>query len=72
MLRVDATKGLTTAPSSGCARGPWRTPERVKIATLHYIAWFNHGRLFEACGDIPPAELEAARYRQNAALAEAG
>lgn len=29
------------------------------------------GTLYEACGDIPPAELEAA-YCQNAALTEAG
>ena len=53
-------------------RGPWRTAEQVEIATLEYVDWFNHRRLYEACGDIPPAELEAAYYRQNAALAEAG
>jgi putative transposase len=53
-------------------RGPWRTAEQVEIATLHYVDWFNRQRLFEACGDIPPAELEAAYYRQNAGLAEAG
>jgi hypothetical protein len=32
-----------------------------------YVNWFNHRPLYEACGDIPPAELEAAHYRQNAA-----
>ena len=53
-------------------RGPWRTAEQVEIATLHYVDWFNRQRLFETCGDIPPAELEAAYYRQNAAFAEAG
>jgi putative transposase len=53
-------------------RGPWRTVEQVEIATLEYVDWFNHRRLFEACGDIPPAELETAHYRQQAALAEAG
>ena len=53
-------------------RGPWRTAEQVEIATLHYIDWFNRHRLFEACGDIPPAELETAYYRQNTGLAEAG
>jgi putative transposase len=52
--------------------GPWRTCEQVEAATLHYIDWFNRHRLFEACGDIPPVELEAAYYRQNTALAEAG
>jgi putative transposase len=53
-------------------RGPWRTAEQVELATLEYADWFNYRRLYEACGDIPPAELETAYYRQNAALAEAG
>jgi putative transposase len=53
-------------------RGPWRTAEQVELATLEYVDWFNHRRLYEACGDIPPAELEAAYYSQNAVLAEAG
>ena len=44
-------------------RRPWRTAEQVEIATLDYVNWFNHRRLHEACGDIPPAELETAYYR---------
>ena len=51
---------------------PWRTAEQIEIATLEYADWFNQRRLCEACGDIPPAELETAYYGQNAALAEAG
>ena len=53
-------------------RGPWRTAEQVELATLDYVDWYNHRRLFETCGDIPPAELETAHYRQNTSLAEAG
>ena len=53
-------------------RAPWRTVEQVELATLEYVDWFNSQRLYEACGDIPPTELETAYYRQNAALAEAG
>jgi putative transposase len=53
-------------------RGPWRTAGQVELATLEYVDWFNHRRLYEACGDIPPAELEAAYYSQNAVLTEAG
>jgi putative transposase len=53
-------------------RGPWRTAEQVEISTLEYVDWFNHRRLCEACGDIPPAELEAAYYSHNTSLAEAG
>jgi putative transposase len=52
--------------------GPWRTAEQVELATLEYVDWFNHRRLYEACGDIPPAELETAYYSQNAALAKVG
>jgi putative transposase len=51
--------------------GPWRTAEQVELATLEYTDWFNHRRLYEACGDIPPAELEDAYYRQNNRLTEA-
>jgi transposase InsO family protein len=53
-------------------RGPWRTVEQVEIATLEWVDWFNHRRLFEACGDIPPAELEQAHYRRRTSLTEAG
>jgi putative transposase len=52
-------------------RGPWRTAVQVELATLEYVDWFNHRRLYEACGDIPPAELEDAYYRQNNRLTEA-
>ena len=51
-------------------RGPWHTAEQVEIATLEYVDWFNHRRLYEACEDIPPAELEAAYYSHNSCLAE--
>jgi putative transposase len=50
---------------------PWRTAEQVELATLNYVDWFNHRRLYETCGDIPPAELEDAHYRQNTGLIEA-
>ena len=41
-------------------RGPWRTVDAVEFATAEWVDWFNHRRLYEYCGDIPPAELEAA------------
>lgn len=52
--------------------GPWRAVEQVEIATLEYVDWFKHRRLFQACGELPPAELEAAHHRHTPALAEAG
>ena len=44
-------------------RGPWRDIEAVDFATLEWVHWFNHRRLFEPIGHIPPAEREAAYYR---------
>ena len=44
--------------------GPWRTLDEVELATLGYVDWFNHHRLHSEVGDLPPAELEAAYYRQ--------
>jgi putative transposase len=44
-------------------RGPWRTLEAVEYATLEWVDWFNNRRLLEPIGDVPPAEAEAAYYR---------
>ena len=44
-------------------RGPWRELEMVEFATLNWVHWFNHRRLLEPIGHIPPAEKEAAYYR---------
>ncbi len=46
-------------------RGPWRGLDDLEYATLEWVDWFNHRRLFEAHGQIPPAEYEAIHYRQN-------
>lgn len=48
-------------------RGPWRTVDAVEYATAEYIEWFNHRRLYEHCGDIPPVELENAYYAHQRA-----
>ena len=49
-------------------RGPWRSLEAVEFATLAWVDWFNHRRLLEPIGYIPPAEFEA-RYYEQAAVA---
>ncbi|RQM43768.1 hypothetical protein EHZ19_32470, partial [Paraburkholderia bannensis] len=36
-------------------RAPWKTKESVELATLQWVAWFNHHRLMEPLGYIPPA-----------------
>jgi transposase InsO family protein len=47
-------------------RGPWKTREAVELATLEWVSWFNHHRLLEPIGYIPPAEAEANYWRQHA------
>lgn len=49
-------------------KGPWRHLEAVEFATLEWVDWFNHRRLLEPIGDMPPAEYEA-RYYDQAAVA---
>jgi putative transposase len=43
-------------------QGPWRNAERVELATLTYIDWFNQRRLHSELDDIPPAEFEHDYY----------
>ncbi|MBB38454.1 MAG: IS3 family transposase [Hyphomonas sp.] len=40
-------------------KGPWKSLEAVEFATLEWVNWFNHRRLLEPIGNIPPAEAEA-------------
>lgn len=47
-------------------RAPWKTKAAVELATLEWVAWFNHHRLLAPIGHIPPAEAEANYYRQLA------
>jgi putative transposase len=49
-------------------RGPWRSLEAVEFATLEWVHWFNHRRLLEPIGYLPPAEYEE-RYYATAAVA---
>jgi putative transposase len=52
-------------------RGPWKNFDAVEFATLEWVDWFNHRRLLEPIGNIPPAEAEARYYAtlQQPALA---
>lgn len=46
-------------------RAPLNTREAVELATLEWVSWFNHHRLLEPLGYIPPAEAEADYWRQQ-------
>ena len=37
----------------------WRARAELELATVEWVAWFNHERLHSSLGDIPPVEFEA-------------
>jgi putative transposase len=46
-------------------RGPWKGIDQVEYATLEWVDWFNHRRLLEPIGHVPPAEFEATHHRRE-------
>ena len=46
-------------------RGPWKGLDEVEYATLEWVDWFNHRRLLEPIGHVPPAEFEATYHRRE-------
>jgi len=55
----DGTSGEDTIGTD-----TWRSLEAVEWATLEWVDWYNHRRLLEPLGHVPPAEAEA-RYYDN-------
>lgn len=49
-------------------RRSWPSIEAVELATLHWVDWFNHRRILEPIGNIPPAEAEENYYAELAAM----
>jgi putative transposase len=61
---AETTNGLYKAE---CVFGPdaprpWDDVDELELATLSWVHWFNEQRLHGHCGDVPPAEYEAAFY----------
>jgi putative transposase len=52
-------------------QGPWRTVDEVELATARWVHFWNTRRLHSACGDVPPAEFEAAYHHRLRATSEA-
>ena len=52
-------------------RRSWRAVGEVERATAAWVGWWNLDRLHGACGNIPPAELEAAYHHRLQAAPEA-
>lgn len=53
-------------------RGPGKGLDDVEYATLEWVDWFNHRRLLEPIGHVPPAEFEDAYYREEESLEDVG
>jgi hypothetical protein len=43
----------------------WRSRAQLELIVVEYISWFNHVRLHESLGDIPPAEFEAVHHPER-------
>jgi putative transposase len=46
----------------------WRSRSQLELAVVEYVSWFNHERLHESLGDVPPVEFEDLYVRQGAQL----
>jgi len=53
-------------------KGPWRGLEDLELATLEWVDWFNHRRLFGELGHVPPAEFETNHYLHTVPTEMAG
>jgi putative transposase len=60
---AETVNGLYKAELIG-RRGPWRSVEQVELETAAWVHWWNTDRLHSACGDVPPAEYEAAYHQR--------
>ena len=43
----------------------WRSRAQLELATVEYVGWFNHDRLHESLGDIPPVEFEQLHHARQ-------
>jgi hypothetical protein len=65
-LAAQRSSGLSASTEvlSRCS-APWKGMDDVEYATLEWVDWFNHRRLLEPIGHIPPAEFETAHYQRK-------
>ena len=49
-------------------RRRWPSRASVELATLEWVDWYNHRRLLEPIGNVPPAEAEERYYQQLSEL----
>jgi Integrase core domain len=46
----------------------WRSHAQLELATVEWVAWFNHDRLHGSLGEIPPVEFETLHHPEPAGL----
>ena len=39
--------------------GPWQGLSAVELATFHWVHWYNHERLYEELGYVPPCRIRS-------------
>jgi len=66
-MKMETINGLYKAEVIWRQRS-WLSASAVDMATLRWVDWFNHHRLFGPIGHIPPAEAEAKYYAANGTL----
>lgn len=49
----------------------WRSRSQLELAIVEWVGWFNHDRLHQSLGDMPPAEFEQ-RHATKAAISGNG
>jgi putative transposase len=49
------------------AERTWRSVAQAELAIVEWVSWFNHDRLHESLGDIPPVEFEQ-NYAERIAI----
>ncbi len=64
---------MLAGPAAGRERATFRVAllEAVELATLEWVEWFNHRRLFELIGELTPVEKEEVyfQYQESAKVA---
>ena len=50
----------------------WRSRAQLELATVEWVAWFNHDRLHESLGDIPPVEFEQLHHARQGPISGNG
>ena len=60
LFKAECIRNPTMRPKGG-----WASIRDVEIATAEWVDWYNHRRLNQHAGDMPPAVLEQVHYAQQ-------